>query len=187
MPASLDERLLENEFVSVRRTHGMTRLVRVVRTSVEIDSVEQIDQAWGSVSRVLTLIDKPSHVLLIDMRSARGRNDDEFERRVAPYRASTVHGFPRVAVLVKSVPGQLQVQRHVREDGLGEVQIFTSEQEAIDWLASVRPPSSAPERRASHRPGSRHPSSRPSGRPSSRPGSSRPGASRPKRSSKPPP
>lgn len=152
MPASLDERLLENVFVSVRRTLGMNKLVRVVRTSVEIDSLEQIDEAWGSVSRVLTQIDKSSHVLLIDMRSARGRNDDEFERRVAPHRAATVHGFPRVAVLVKSLPGQLQVQRHVREDGLGEVHIFVSEQDALDWLASAPPP--------------RSPSSRPSKRPS---------------------
>jgi len=161
MPASLDERLLENAFVSVRRTLGMNKLVRVLRTSAPLDSLEQIDEAWGSVSRVLTQLDKSSHVLLIDMRSARGRNDDEFERRVAPYRAATVQGFPRVAVLVKSLPGQLQVQRHVREDGLGEVHIFVSEEDALDWLASTPPP-----RSPSSRPGSSRPSKRPS-RPSS--------------------
>lgn len=151
MPASLDESLLENAFVSVRRTFGIMKLVRVVRSSVELDSLEQIDEAWGSVSRVLAPIDRARHVLMIDMRSARGRNDDEFERRVAQYRAATVHGFPRVAVLVKSLPGQLQVQRHVREDGLGEVQIFVSESDALDWLASAAPP-----------PSTRPPSKRPS-------------------------
>jgi hypothetical protein len=151
MPASLDESLLENAFVSVRRNFGMMKLLRVVRTSVELDSLEQIDECWGSVSRVLAPVDRARHVLLIDMRSARGRNDDEFERRVSQYRAATVQGFPRVAVLVKSVPGQLQVQRHVREDGLGEVQIFVSEPEALDWLAGATPPLS-----------SRPPSKRPS-------------------------
>jgi hypothetical protein len=149
MPPSVDEGLLENAFVSVRRTIGIMKLIRVVRTTAALDTLEQVDEAWGGVSRVLAPIDRSRHVLLIDMRSAPGRNDDAFERRVAPYRAATVHGFPRVAVLVKSVPGQLQVQRHVREDGLGEVQIFVSEHDAIEWLASAAPP---PSTRPSKRP-----------------------------------
>lgn len=149
MPSGLSESLLENDFVSVRRTLGPIKLIRVLRTSVDIETLEQIDEAWGTVMRVLMPIDKPSHVLLIDMRNARPRNDEAFERSVAQYRASTVRGFSRVAVLVKSVSGELQVQRHVREDRLGEVEIFGLEQEALDWLEggpapSKKSPSSRP-------------------------------------------
>jgi hypothetical protein len=73
-------------------------------------------------------------VLLIDMRRAQGRNDDAFEQAVAKHRAATVHGFSGVAVLVQSLHGQLQVQRHVREDKLGEVRVFDSEPQALEWL-----------------------------------------------------
>jgi len=150
-----EESLLENAFVSVRRALSGFGLVRVVRSDVAIDALEQVDVAWGSVNRVLVSLDKTKHTLLIDMRLARGRNDDAFEQRVAPHRAATVHGFARVAVLVKSLPGQLQVQRHVREDGLGVVQIFISEEAALEWLAnpSQPPPRSAPSSAPSRRPG----------------------------------
>jgi hypothetical protein len=127
-----DIALLENGFVSVRRSES--GLVSVVRSSQAIEKLEQVDEAWGSVSRALATIDRSRHVLLIDMRCARGRNDDAFERRVAAYRTRTVSGFLRVAVLVRSAPGHLQVQRHAREDGLGSVQIFVSEAAAREWL-----------------------------------------------------
>jgi hypothetical protein len=127
--------LLDNEFVSVRRAPG-SHLVRVMRTGIPITDLAQIEQSWGAVNRAMLPLHRPDHSLLIDMRSAHGRNDDAFERAVAPHRAATVSGFRRVAVLVGSLPGQLQVQRHVREDHLGEVRVFASEALALDWLGS---------------------------------------------------
>jgi hypothetical protein len=127
--------LVDNEFVSVRRAAG-SHLVWVTRTSTPITDLAQIEQAWGAVNRAMLPLHKPDHSLLIDMRSAHGRNDDAFERAVAPYRAQTVSGFRRVAVLVGSLPGQLQVQRHVREDHLGEVRVFAAEALALEWLES---------------------------------------------------
>lgn len=132
----LSELLLDNRFVSVRRTVGRPGLVRVTRTSAAIETLEQVDEVWGAVSRALIPLDRSRHLLLMDMRDAPGRNDDAFERRVAKYRTATVQGFVRVAVLVRSLPGQLQVQRHAREDGLGMVHIFAAEQAALDWLAN---------------------------------------------------
>lgn len=132
MTAPGSECLLSNTFVSVHRL--ASSLVHVVRSDAAIETLEQVDETWGGVSQSLLSLDKAKHVLLLDMRNARGRNDDAFERRVAPHRAATVQGFPRVAVLVRSLPGQLQVQRHAREDGLGGVRIFASETEALAWL-----------------------------------------------------
>jgi hypothetical protein len=125
--------ILDNEFVSVRR-HGQGGLIRVTRSSTPITALPQIDQTWGAVNRALLQVDRRAHVLLIDMRRAQGRNDDAFEQAVARHRAATVHGFSRVAVLVQSLHGQLQVQRHVREDRLGEVRVFDSEPLALEWL-----------------------------------------------------
>jgi hypothetical protein len=76
--------------------------------------------------------------LLIDMRRAPGRNDDAYERAVARYRAETVARFEQVAVLVRSMPGQLQVQRHAKEDGLSKVRVFNSETHALVWLGPAR-------------------------------------------------
>jgi hypothetical protein len=130
--------LLDNEFVSVRRRAG-SRVARVTRTSAPITALVQIERAWGEVNRALLRLDRREHSLLIDMREARGRNDDAFERAVAPYRAATVSGFSRVAVLVRSLTGHLQVQRHVREDSLGDVRVFDSESLALQWLDAVGP------------------------------------------------
>ena len=130
-PAELS--LLDNEFVSVRRMPG-SKLVRVTRTSTPITDLAQIEQSWGAVNRAMRPVDRREHSLLIDMRSAHGRNDDAFERAVAPHRAATVSGFRRVAVLVWTVPGQLQIQRHVRVDHLGQVRAFSSEALALNWL-----------------------------------------------------
>jgi hypothetical protein len=128
--------LLDNEFVSVRRAAG-SRIIRVTRTSTPIAALPEVEQAWGSVNRALLKLNRSEHALLIDMRSARGRNDDAFERAVAPHRAATVLGFGRVAVLVRSLHGQLQVKRHVREDSLGAVCVFDSEALALQWLAAA--------------------------------------------------
>jgi len=126
--------LVANAFVSVHSSPASGGLVHVVRSDVPIETLEQVDEVWGGVSRSLLALDKTQYVLLMDMRSARGRNDDAFEQRVAPHRAATVQGFARVAVLVRSLPGQLQVQRHAREDSLSSVKIFASETEALAWL-----------------------------------------------------
>lgn len=125
--------LLNNEFVTVQRGQG-SRVVRVTRTAAPITGLAQVEECWGAVNRALLRVEREEHCLLMDMRSARGRNDDAFERAVAKHRAATVSGFRRVAVLVQSLHGQLQVQRHVREDKLGEVRIFDGEALALSWL-----------------------------------------------------
>src|SRR5262245_1563181 len=102
------ESLLDNRFVSVRRSLGRLGFVRVTSTKTAIETLEQVDEVWGAVSRAVIPLDRARHVLLMDMRDAPGRNDDAFERRVAKYRSATVQGFLRVAVLVRSLPGQLQ-------------------------------------------------------------------------------
>jgi hypothetical protein len=125
--------LFANELVEVQRDE-QRRLIRVTRTSHPIAALNDVELAWGSVTRVLVTVDKRRTGLLMDMRRARGRNDDAFERAVAKHRAATVSGFARVAVLVESLHGKLQVQRHVREDELAEVRVFDAEPQAVAWL-----------------------------------------------------
>lgn len=84
--------------------------------------------------RALLGLERKSLGLAIDFREARGRNDLEFERTVAPYRAEITKGFRRVAVLTKSLTGQMQVQRLAREDRVETLRCFDDETAAIEWL-----------------------------------------------------
>lgn len=75
--------------------------------------------------------------LLIDLRKSLGRNDPDFEERLVERRRELFRRFGRTAVLVRTAVGQMQVQRHVEEDGcLGIVAVFSSEPEALAWLRS---------------------------------------------------
>ena len=112
-------------------------IVRLCRTPLRIDTLEEATQVWSGVVRALLGLDRKTLGLVIDFREARGRNDVEFERTVAPYRAEITKGFRRVAVLTKSLTGQMQVQRLAREDRVESLRCFDSEASAIDWLESA--------------------------------------------------
>jgi len=130
MPARVD-----NPYVYVNEVPGLP-VVRVQRTEQSFPSAAEVVAAFTEVNRALDTLDRGRHGLLVDIRAATGRNDPEFEQTFAPLRAEMERGFARVAVLVRSITGTLQVQRHVREDGLDtEVRPFTDEAEAVAWLS----------------------------------------------------
>lgn len=109
-------------------------IVRLCRTPLRINTLSEAAEVWSGVVRALIGLDRKSLGLAIDFRDARGRNDEEFERTVAPYRAEITKGFRRVAVLTKSLTGQMQVQRLAREDRVEGLRCFDSETAAIEWL-----------------------------------------------------
>jgi hypothetical protein len=127
--------LLANEFVQVRIL-AEARVICVVRSALRAERLRDIDESWGGVERALTSVLRREHGLLIDMREARGRNDPEFEAAVARYRARTIEGFRSVAVVVRSIPGQMQIQRHVNEDKLSRVHVFDDVHRALAFLRS---------------------------------------------------
>ena len=77
----------------------------------------------------------PRRALLLDLRESPSRNDDSFEATLKPHRQRMLAGWRKVAVVVRSVAGRLQVSRHSREDGFG-VRAFTSLEEATAFLES---------------------------------------------------
>jgi hypothetical protein len=78
-------------------------------------------------------------VLLVDLRSSPVRNDPEWEQAASQLRPKLFGGFPRVAVLVKTAVGALQVKRYARDDGL-DLHIFHDEEKALAFLEGRRPP-----------------------------------------------
>ncbi|HTN89752.1 MAG TPA: hypothetical protein VL242_39025 [Sorangium sp.] len=114
------------------------KFVRVTRTAEPFDSLEQIEQKSLELIAALALLDRRTLSLFLDIRAGPARNDPEFERATMRLRVAAVRGFARIAVLVQTSAGALQVQRHGREDGIERL-ISDNEHELLAYLAAAPP------------------------------------------------
>jgi hypothetical protein len=122
------------------------KVVHLVRSVAPFPSPAAIEDTFARVAQ--SMLGLPSDwALLVDSRRAPMRNDPEFEERLATARARIVARFSRVAVLVSSALGKLQVARYGREDQ-SSPRVFDDEAAARAFLASrpARPSRRAPRR-----------------------------------------
>jgi hypothetical protein len=120
-------------------------ILRFVRTEVPYGSTDELLEVHRHVGGIFDRVGRDRHLLLVDYRRAALNNEPGFERVSARARAILTQGFGRIAVLVQTAVGALQVGRHIREDRLpGEV--FTDETQALEYLRQFErepgPPSS---------------------------------------------
>jgi len=128
--------LLDNAYFRV--TDGdPPGVVRLVRTAAPFTSNEALRLAALEVEQVLPSVAKDSG-LLVDARDAPARNDAAFEEQFARSRRPILAHFARVAVLVRSSVGKLQVTRYGREDGATSQLVFDDEASAIAHLTRRR-------------------------------------------------
>ena len=109
------------------------KLARFTRTTAVFPSLAQLERSFGDGSAALEQVDRARYALFVDLRDARGSNDPAFEQAMVRARRRLMTGFGRVAVLVKSASGALQVRRHAKEDGV-EMGVFTDEDELLAYL-----------------------------------------------------
>ena len=129
--------LSENEFIRAGLFEA-ARIVVVQRSSLRIH-VDAVATTLAPMFRALDVLDRATHRVLIDSRAAPGQNDPEFEKVFNRFRTRLLAGWLRSAVLVNTIPGHLQLQRHQRE-GL-DSEVFMEPARAVDWLLKpVRPP-----------------------------------------------
>lgn len=107
------------------------------RSSTPFLNNEEMVEFFGTVNRVLDERGRPRSSLVVDTRDAPPRNDPAFEQAFAPLRARMLRGFRRVAVVVATPVGRLQVERHAREDHV-PVRAFASDTEAIAYCSQRR-------------------------------------------------
>jgi hypothetical protein len=109
-------------------------ILRLTRTEVPYESMRDLLALHHRIGKVLDRAGRARHTLLVDMRRAPVNNDPEFEQASGRGRQIVVRDFHRVAVLVRTSVGALQVGRHLREDRVpGEV--FTDEPAALEYLS----------------------------------------------------
>lgn len=119
-----------DESAYFRVEHDAARgLVRIIRTATPMPgSLAEIRAAFAGVQpRVAQLAGARA---LLDLRAGPGRNDADFEAASRELRQSILSQFSRVAILVRSAAGKLQVKRLSE----GEGAVFLDEAEALRYL-----------------------------------------------------
>jgi hypothetical protein len=109
------------------------RLVMRERTSQRFASIEEVTAEYEAIARTLDLVPRESFAVLVDLRSAPPRNDEAYEEVARRYGQRLYGRFRKVAVLVQTAAGKLQLHRFF--DGQEpEAHIFGDEAEARAFL-----------------------------------------------------
>jgi len=103
----------------VMRVDFERRFVFLLRSAFSFGSVEELTACFDRMIRALATVDRTRFVLLVDVRLGPSRTDPDFERAFAVKRRALVAGFAKVAIVVKSLGGRVQVQRHAQADKVG--------------------------------------------------------------------
>jgi hypothetical protein len=125
--------LLKNDFFTVTIDRERA-LVHAVRTNVRFASAAECDRIFAEVARVLCVFDRSRLRLLVDLREGPLTQDPSIEKSIGEHRKKIISGFAKVAILVRTVAGGLQVTRHAREDGIHRIPVFQTEENARAFL-----------------------------------------------------
>lgn len=112
----MSEVLLETPYWKLEREPAQG-LITARRTAAPIDSAGEYESEILKVERAIARLDRSKHVILVDLRLAPMRGDPVFDAMVAKRTPQVLRGFRRVALLIRTAVGALQVQRHTREAG----------------------------------------------------------------------
>lgn len=108
-------------------------MTRLVRSPVPFPSVPAAEESYERVVQALDRLGRTGRLLLSDVRQSAGRNDAEFEQFINRVLPRLYRDLLRVAVLVKTATGALQVQRLAKADHIGR-RISTDEAELLEYL-----------------------------------------------------
>lgn len=117
--------------------HEHDGYVRLLRTETPYGSAAEVAEDVNELTAAV--MDLPAERLLLDLRGGPApRNDAEFEVAQRAFRAALHKRFTRIAVLVRSSVGRLQIQRLCRSEGLF-AKVYLEESEAIAHLVEGLP------------------------------------------------
>ncbi len=119
---------------------GYERVVVLRRTAVPFASAEAISRSTEEVTSKLRTYHRRFGVV-VDLRLAPPRNDPAFEAATRALRSALQECFARVAVLLQTPVGVLQVNRVKRDEGSALFFVTMNEDEALHF---ARGPVSAP-------------------------------------------
>jgi serine/threonine protein kinase len=118
--------------------HGV---VRYTRTELPFLSAEHVEESHRKVFEALARLARPQFSLLVDLRDTpdSGANDNlplrraDMEAAMAKVRPELLRGFRQLVFLLRSAVGEMQLDRHLRNDGF-EALVTRREAEAVKQL-----------------------------------------------------
>jgi hypothetical protein len=122
----------------VMRYDQARRLVVLTRSSEPYPSLEVLRETFAHMDAAVAHIWRQKTYLLIDSRKSPARNDPAFEAEFARLRKHFLRDLQKVATLVTTAVGVLQVARHMRRDEM-PVGVFTDVAEALAYLGVSMP------------------------------------------------
>jgi hypothetical protein len=116
------------------------RVARVTRTAARFKSMTECEEAHDQVVSALDRLQRSEIGVLFDTRAAPARGDPLLERALKRYVPQMFDKVPRVAFLVLTVVGRMQVTRLTSEERVGRaVQTFDDEAAALAFALGSRP------------------------------------------------
>lgn len=106
---------MENEYFVVTVDEA-AKLVRVKRTTTQYPSIEVLRESNDERARKLAPLAGKGYAMLLDARDGPLRNDPAFENETIAARAKMIDHFSKVAILVRTAVGALQMNRLQRDE-----------------------------------------------------------------------
>lgn len=111
----------------------------VRRTTRRYASIAELAPSFRALHKHFFGIETAQLAGLIDLRAIVGRNDADFEAALTPLRRELLLCFGRVALLVRTSIGGLQLERYLASDGIA-ARVFADESQAMAWFLDERDP-----------------------------------------------
>jgi hypothetical protein len=111
------------------------RLARFKRSGARFEDLGQAERTFAGVLAARQSILMTDVRLLIDQRDILGNNSPEFEQAIGRYSARILAGMSKVAFIVATVAGKLQIERMQGARGPTKTNaVFTEEAAALAFL-----------------------------------------------------
>lgn len=122
----------------VMRYDAARRIIVLTRLAEPYPSLEVLRETFAHMEAAVAHIWRQKTYLLIDSRRSPARNDKAFEEEFARIRKHFLRDLQKVATVVQTAVGVLQVARHMRVDDL-PVGVFTDVSEALAYIGVSMP------------------------------------------------
>jgi hypothetical protein len=131
------KRIFENKHWTIDEREAGGVLV-LSRTSEPFATGGDVTRAFDEVLTALAPYRPVGRPLLVDLRAVRGRDDAEYERAAAREPEEIAKRFVRVALLIRTAVGELQLRRTLKGIARRMV-VFTDEAQALAHLSASPP------------------------------------------------
>jgi hypothetical protein len=111
-----------------------SRVMRYERTEKPFARISEVGRVHDDVVKAVIGQPRGMFAMLVDLRRAPSRNDEEYEATIEGYVAQLIGHFDRYALLVKSAAGRLQVTRLEKRANRPPTHVFHEEEAALEYL-----------------------------------------------------